>query len=1058
MPRDHQPPTCKTAAQFAALLVLLAVAWPVGAACTAGNPNAKVIETISGAAMVDRGNGTVLDSVTGLMWKQCAEGLSGVGCNNGSATGMDWAATLATANNANAVKFAGYGDWRLPNRRELESIVEYCGYQPSINQGVFPNTFEGFWSASSNVNDPGEAWAVEFSYGSSGARSKATNFHGRLVRGGDSFDVLDGSGSTVSTVSLSVARNGTGSGTVTSSPSGINCGGVCTARFNSGSVVTLNASPATDSTFSGWSGACSQASGACTISMTTTQSVAASFALIPTAPGAPADVVAVGGNAQATISFSPPVNNGAAAITRFTVTASPGGRSASDGASPITVYGLTNGTRYTFSVTATNSAGTSAASMASNAVTPAPALTVSGPPTGVSASAGNAEAIVTFTAPVLTAGEPTFYTATASPGGQSASGSASPMTVTGLINGTSYRFTVTATNAVGTSAASIESNAVTPIAAGAAPTVAQCIVNPALSGCTALCAATPGACAATVSIAQCSINPALSGCAELCAASPGACPTTGVTVSQCAANPALPGCAAICAVTTCSCAAPQVLQNGTCTTPIICVLPKVLRFGVCTTPITCVAPQVLQGDFCVTRVTNAAQVVTDPAGNVTVNAAGALVVTASTGFTAPIVLSATAQQNALVKLDTLQAVSFTSGTTTLQYQDQVGAAELVVRIVGSKPQLEVAKGTVQITSSSIGNTISVMSSDQQETVGSVVTTTNADSVVVVKSETTASVFVYSGQVNYQSPAQATPVPVYQGESTQLDAGGNLNRISLGSLNGVNQVPGDPLPVQISKDSATKIPVLEGPLPRLNNEYSLLDLVGDQIKLLLRDTTGQLRYDRTTGVITYMLGNTAYRLIPLGDVLVKLNQFSDTSTTATAGGAYTLASRGIQMSLSGALGYFSDLQSVVKAADASGTLTLKPTGAIETRFGGGRYVVMPALTASLPANPSLLPGFQSDASGYAVFRDRLGTLQTLYPAFLELDTLYSIFNVAAPTLTLKNNGDGSVTATSTGQSFSLRPDYTIVNTPGARSADSYWTENGMIFFRNGDQSAQGFRAQ
>jgi len=472
-------------------------------------------------------------------------------------------------------------------------------------------------------------------------------------------------------------------------------------------------------------------------------------------------------------------------------------------------------------------------------------------------------------------------------------------------------------------------------------------------------------------------------------------------------------------------------------------------------PVVCVAPQVLQGAVCVTPVIRTDQVLSAPINNVTVNSAGALLVGAPT---APIVLRADAQENTLVKFDTLQPVSFTSGTTTLQYKDQVGAAEMVIRTVDNKPQLEVSKGTVRITSPSIGNTISVMSSEAQKSVGSIVTQTTADSVVVVKSDTTATVFVDSGKVNYQGPGQATPVPVYQGESTQLDSAGNLNQISLGSLDGVNQVPGDPLPLTLSKDSGTKIPVLEGPLPRFNNAVSLLDIVGDYLKSALGDTSGQLSYDKTTGVVTYMLGNTAYRLIPLGNVLVSLNQFSDTSVTASAGGAYTLASRGIQMTLSGALGYFSDLQTAVKAADSAGTLTLKPTGAIETTFGGGRYVVMPGLSASLPSNPSPLPGFESDSSGYAVFRDHLGTLQTLYPAFLDVDTLSSTLKTAAPTVIFTQKTDGTVTAAVGSQNYSLRPEYPVMSTPTVHSADSYWLDSGLIYFRNSDQSAQGFRIQ
>jgi endoglucanase len=78
------------------------------------------------------------------------------------------------------------------------------------------------------------------------------------------------------TYALSVSRTGTGSGTVTSSPSGINCGSDCGEDFPSGSDVTLTAIPDSDSTFVGWNGACS-GSGTCTVSMTTNRSVTAEF-------------------------------------------------------------------------------------------------------------------------------------------------------------------------------------------------------------------------------------------------------------------------------------------------------------------------------------------------------------------------------------------------------------------------------------------------------------------------------------------------------------------------------------------------------------------------------------------------------------------------------------------------------------------------------------------------------------------------------------------------------------------------------------------------------------
>lgn len=86
------------------------------------------------------------------------------------------------------------------------------------------------------------------------------------------------------------------------------------------------------------------------------------------------------------------------------------------------------------------------------------------PPTSVSASAGNAQATVTFTLPVYDGKGTATYVATASPGGATASGSSSPLVVTGLSNGTSYTFTVSTISGYGVSAASAASAAVTPTA------------------------------------------------------------------------------------------------------------------------------------------------------------------------------------------------------------------------------------------------------------------------------------------------------------------------------------------------------------------------------------------------------------------------------------------------------------------------------------------------------------------------------------------------------------------------------------------------------------------
>jgi hypothetical protein len=201
----------------------------------------------------------------------------------------------------------------------------------------------------------------------------------------------------------------------------------------------------------------------------------------PGSPSAPLSVSAVAGNAQAVVSFSPPTTG--SPFTSYAVTSSPGGIVVTGASSPITVTGLTNGTPYTFTVTATNAVGAGAASAPSAPVTPVAGI-LPGAPTGVSASAGNAQATVTFTAPASAGSSPiTSYIVTSSPGGLTATGASSPINITGLTNGTSYTFTVAAISAVGTGPASTPSAAVTPVAIAVpgAPTAVTAAVASATS-------------------------------------------------------------------------------------------------------------------------------------------------------------------------------------------------------------------------------------------------------------------------------------------------------------------------------------------------------------------------------------------------------------------------------------------------------------------------------------------------------------------------------------------------------------------------------------------------
>lgn len=83
------------------------------------------------------------------------------------------------------------------------------------------------------------------------------------------------------TAQLSVSKAGSGAGTVTSAPAGIDCGATCSANYAGGTVVTLTAAPAAGSTFAGWSGGGCTGTGSCDVTLTTNTTVTATFSTVP---------------------------------------------------------------------------------------------------------------------------------------------------------------------------------------------------------------------------------------------------------------------------------------------------------------------------------------------------------------------------------------------------------------------------------------------------------------------------------------------------------------------------------------------------------------------------------------------------------------------------------------------------------------------------------------------------------------------------------------------------------------------------------------------------------
>ncbi|HOW76066.1 MAG TPA: DUF1566 domain-containing protein [Candidatus Competibacteraceae bacterium] len=164
-----------------------------------------VAETLMAGRYRDNGNGTVTDIQTGLQWMRFSLGQAWEGGTcTGEAKEYTWQKALDAAKKLNRQGgYAGYRDWRVPTKEELQTLIysssglpktwndtgELCegDYErPTIYQPVFPNTPDWwYWSSSVYADLPDYAWYVGFYDGFVNALFKASSHHHvRLARGG----------------------------------------------------------------------------------------------------------------------------------------------------------------------------------------------------------------------------------------------------------------------------------------------------------------------------------------------------------------------------------------------------------------------------------------------------------------------------------------------------------------------------------------------------------------------------------------------------------------------------------------------------------------------------------------------------------------------------------------------------------------------------------------------------------------------------------------------------------------------------------------------------------
>jgi hypothetical protein len=138
-------------------------------------------------SLTNKGNGTIIDNNTGLMWevKGGADGTPDYLNPNDADNTYSWTNAQTTVDELNAMNYAGHSDWRVPTPDELHTILDFSkdAGMPAINTNYFPHCRSGkYWTSALYAADSGMAWFIDFSAGDDGFGDSSSTFYLRAVR------------------------------------------------------------------------------------------------------------------------------------------------------------------------------------------------------------------------------------------------------------------------------------------------------------------------------------------------------------------------------------------------------------------------------------------------------------------------------------------------------------------------------------------------------------------------------------------------------------------------------------------------------------------------------------------------------------------------------------------------------------------------------------------------------------------------------------------------------------------------------------------------------------
>ncbi|MBS4096736.1 MAG: DUF1566 domain-containing protein [Sulfuricella sp.] len=1029
------------------------------------------------AAFTDNGDGTVTDSVTGLMWDKCTWGqTNNADCSGGSVVNWNtWAQALARAATANGSAYKGHGDWRLPNIKELESLLKIdATSSPTIDTTAFPNTPSSssyFWSSTPSFTQPNSAWIIYFdNYVMMSSVSGKINYVDafvRLVRGGQpsgAFDSQDGTapvyqgatlgaGNTVATLTFDEAlANNLADLAALKAAVTFAADGTSFTAPAAGDTVALSGSTLTVTFATPLTGGANQLKVAANSLKDASDNVVASV----TATGSPAyqSVAINGSNTVATLTFTgTPLNNLAdlAALKAAITLAADGtnyaalaaGDAVALSGSTLTVTFATPlvGTANQLKIAANSLKNGMGTLLAGATTVPLAAYDIIPPVyTGAALNAGmtvltatlsfdeplvnNLADLAALKAAITFAADGTTFNALAGGDTVALSGSTLVVTFAAPLTGSTNKLNISA-NSLKDAIGNVLASAVTTAALDAADS------TPSTFSFTAATGAALNSVIESAAITVTGIN--IAGAISIGGGQYAVSTNSGATWGAYTASAGtvnfndqvkvkLTSSASYSTVVT------AMLTIGGVSGAFVSVTQAASSGSGSSTP---TVINVTGGETTLTGTTP----VSPAPGSTLVVAAGASVSGVPITLAAPVAGTVTAPVTIKVGGNTLTVTPV--GATAI-----VTLKTLTLNGVPT-PVLAVSSGTVTVSAAPGQPLLTVGNS------GVVVSAGTGGGTVVFDGSGVATLSVTSGYVVLPANAFAA-IPLtkdgklYAGEIAQLDVNGKVTQVRLGSPAGDGGAVGDPLkPADFIK---AVVPNLNGKVARISATRMFADVLAAAVD---QDVTAQGQ--NSDGVLHFAIPGGSVNALPVGSITVDTSRPDGVTLTGT--GNAEVVKSGVVTTIVPAIGDFTRFVRQLAKLDKNAILSVLEDGTVHVRLNNVTYVLRPAWTVK-PADGG--QAVSSDEQGNLVYQDGAGNRQALFPAFADLPQLIAAFQPLDVGATVAANGDGSYRAKLLGKSYVLTPDFNLSVTPADQAAKSWWLDaGGKVFIKNSDGNAQGF---